>query len=214
MKTIDELINTDEPGIDRIRELISASNLNIEILSPSEDRVKVLESLQVTTRSTLGAIAYETGGIIIDGWIRFIGSGNEKLNRNIANWNRENSGFLLVADDVVGGFFAINGGALGDDTGSMYYWSPDSVEWEPLEIGFTDFFDWALTEEINDFYLNFGKEKLSREYNEIDADKCLSFYPFLWSQEGSVETSSIGIVTIDEAFKFKVETLVQLSSQE
>ncbi len=25
----------------------------------------------------------------------------------------------------------------------MYYWAPDSLDWEPMNIGFTDFFVWA-----------------------------------------------------------------------
>lgn len=212
MKTIDELINTDEPAIDLINEWISESSLNVEILSPSKDRARILESLQITTRSPLGAIAYDTGGILIDnGWIRFLGSGNAKLKRNIADWNNDrSSGYLLVADDIVGGFFAINGGALGADTGMMYYWSPDFVEWEPLEIGFTDFFGWTLSEKINEFYIDFGKEKLSQEYNEFDSDRCLSFYPFLWTEEGSVETSSVKAVPVEEAFGMKNEILSQL----
>lgn len=215
MKTINELVNTEEPAIDLINEWLSESSLNIEILPPSEDRERVLESLQITTRSSLGAIAYETGGILIDnGWIRFLGSGNEKLKRNIVDWNSDrSSGFLLVADDIVGGFFAINGGALGPDAGMMYYWSPDCVEWEPLDIGFTDFFIWALTEKINEFYLDLGKEKLSNDFTSIEADNCLSFYPFLWTEEGSIEKSTIGIVPVDEAFNFKIDTLAQLSSE-
>lgn len=207
MKTLDELLNTDEPAIELIKEWISKSPHNVEILPPSENRTRILESLHITTRSPLGAIAYETGGILIDnGWIRFLGSGNTKLKRNIVDWNHErSSGFLLVADDMVGGFFAINGGTLGPDTGKIYYWSPDFLEWEPLDIGFTDFFVWALSEKINEFYLDLGKEKLSQDYNEFDSDKCFSFYPFLWTEEGSVEKSSIGVVPIEEAFGIKNE---------
>lgn len=68
----------------------------------------------------MGAITFFTGGILIDnGWIRILGSGNDKLNRIIASWNKgktiskfgEQPKYLLVADDVVGGMYAINAGA-------------------------------------------------------------------------------------------------------
>ena len=39
-----------------------------------------LYKTQVTTRSPMGAIIYETMNILIDnGWIRILGSGNEKI---------------------------------------------------------------------------------------------------------------------------------------
>lgn len=73
---------------------------------------------------------YGTGGILVDGgWLRMLGSGHPKLTRNIAMWNNGRSnGFCLVADDAVGGFFALNGGAFGDDLGSVYYLAPETLD--------------------------------------------------------------------------------------
>lgn len=51
---------------------------------------------------------------------------------------------------------------------------------------------------------------MSKYYNEFDSDKCLSFYPFLWTEEGSVESSSIRVVPVEEAFGIKDELLNQL----
>ncbi len=36
--------------------------------------------------------------------------------------------YLLVADDVSGGFFAINGGAFDGKAGNIFYYAPDSGE--------------------------------------------------------------------------------------
>lgn len=90
------------------------------------NREKVLLDLQVTTHSTLGPVAYETGGVLIDdGWLRLLGSGHSDLQRTLSDWNANRSdGYLLIGDDVVGGFFAINGGALGSNVGFVYYWPP------------------------------------------------------------------------------------------
>jgi hypothetical protein len=75
----------------------------------------------------MGAIVYETGGLLIDnGWLRLLGSGHDRLTRTLPSWNHERSaGYLLVGGDVIGGFFAINGGALGPDPSKLYYWAPE-----------------------------------------------------------------------------------------
>src|SRR5262245_17685815 len=112
MRSIDELLERSDPAILQIKQWAAAAEDRCEILPPSDARGKVLHDLQVTTRATLGSIAYETGGILIDGgWLRFLGSGHAKLPRSLTAWNRGRSeDLLLVADDVAGGFFAINGG--------------------------------------------------------------------------------------------------------
>ena len=100
--------------MDLVYEWISEAINHVEVLPPSYQNEDVLHSLQVTTRSPMGAIAYETGGILVDnGWLRFRGSG-QQLPRPL-DGNDYDEGYLLIADDAVGGFFAINGGALGND---------------------------------------------------------------------------------------------------
>ena len=61
---------------------------------------------------------------------------------------------ILVADDVIGGFFAINQGAFGADE-DMYYWAPDRLQWEPIGFDFSFFFRWSLTGALADFYQHY-----------------------------------------------------------
>ena len=83
-RTLEELINTQEPAIDYLRKLVTDSEVQCELLPPGPERENALLYLQVTTRSTLGALAYDTGGILVDnGWLRWLGSGHEKLPRTI-----------------------------------------------------------------------------------------------------------------------------------
>src|SRR5258707_1185658 len=156
MRTLDELVNNSDPALPLIEQWMKSSDNHCEFLPPSEENADVLLGLQVTTRSPMGAIAYESGGLLIDfGWLRILGSGHPKLARNILAWNKnKSSGYMLVADDVVGGFFAANGGAFGQDLGTIYYWAPDTLEWEPLGIGYRDFLRWAFTSQLAKFYSN------------------------------------------------------------
>ena len=108
MRTLEELIDRDEPAMPQVQKWLGESSRPFELLEPSKASSDVLVGLQVTTRSPIGAIAHETGGILIDhGWLRILGSGHPKLSRNIVDWNVGRSdGHLLVADDAVGGFFS------------------------------------------------------------------------------------------------------------
>ena len=157
VRTLDELIDKDNPAIGLVRKWVQAADVPCQILPPSSDNRRVLHDVQVTTGTVLGAIAYETGGVFVEsGWLRFLGSGNERLPRNLADWNAGRScGFRLVADDVAGGFFAINETAFGDDVGTIFYWAPDNLGWEPLGFSFEDFLRWSMTSCISDFYQNF-----------------------------------------------------------
>lgn len=212
MKTLAELTATDEPAIDLIREWAASSEDSCEILAPSPEREAVLLEVQVTTRSTLGAVAYETGGILADhGWIRFLGSGHSKLTRTIPGWNENRAnGLYLVADDAVGGFFAMNGGAFEGNRGDIWYWSPDNLDWEELKIGYTDLMYRSLTGGMVEFYGDLRWSNWEPEVANLHGDRCFSFYPFLWTKEGKVETSHRGTVPVSEAYNLKVDTLHQL----
>ena len=168
----------------------------------------------MTTRSVLGALAYETGGLTVDhGWLRFLGSGNQELSRDLLSWNEErNNGYFLVADDVVGGFFAINGGALGTDHGAVYYLAPDDLDWLNLEIPFSEFVQSCLTNKLDDFYSNLRWPNWRDDIAPLSGDECFSYFPFLWSKEGSLTTSSRASVPIAEAYNLRIEIGRQLNA--
>ena len=213
MRSLGELIDLDDPGIEKIREWVSGAANDCLLLPPSVNRAQVLVQTQVTTRSTMGAIAYETGGILVDGgWLRFLGSGHPKITRTLSGWNQgRSSGYYLVADDAAGGFFAINGGAFGEDVKHVYYWAPDSLDWEPLRIGFTDFFVWTLSDRLAQFYKDLRWPEWQQAVADLSGDQCFSFYPFLWTQEGSLTESHREIVSVEEAYDLKVHLVQQLN---
>lgn len=213
MRSLSELIIKEDPAIDLIRNWVRDAVNECVLLPPSPEREEVLLQAQVTTRSIMGAIAYETGGILIDGgWLRFLGSGHSKFTRTLPGWNQGRSdGFYLVADDAAGGFFAINGGALGEDAKCMYYWAPDSLDWEPMRIGFTDFFVWSLSERLAQFYADLRWPSWREDVAVLTGDQCFSF-PFLWTKEGSVMASHREPVPVREAFDLKVDLKHQLET--
>lgn len=148
-----------------------------------------LERLQVTTRSTLGALAHETGGLLVDhGWLRLFGCGHEQLRRALGQWNDvldiPLSDFVLVADDVVGGAFAINGGALGPAVGNVYYFAPDRLAWEDMAVGHSAFVRWTFEGKLDGFYETMRWTGWEKESERIGGDQALSLYPPPWTKEG------------------------------
>lgn len=214
MRSVQDLTNVEEPAIELLRQWASETEVPCKFLAPSANREKVLLDLQVTTHSTLGAVAYETGGVLIDdGWLRLLGSGHPDLRRTLSDWNLKRAdGYMLIGDDVVGGFFAINGGAFGSKVGSVYYWAPDNLDWECLEVGYTDFVCAFMSTRIAEFYESLRWSNWRADIRDLSSDRCFSFYPFLWTRGGSPESSRRAQVPIAEAFDLKVDIVRQLSS--
>jgi Protein of unknown function DUF2625 len=75
MKPLQELINKEDPGWPIVTGWIKEAKNKVEILPKTAARADSnLLYTQVTTRSPMGAVIYETGGILIDnGWLRILG---------------------------------------------------------------------------------------------------------------------------------------------
>jgi hypothetical protein len=224
MKTLEELINREEPGWDLVKGWFENAKNHYEILPRDTKRAETeLLNAQVTTRSPMGAVIYETGGILIDdGWIRILGSGCTKLDRGVMEWNKgksfENYGdqprFLLVADDVIGGYFAINAGTLGSRPGNIYYLAQDTLDWEDLGCGYSQFLDWAFNGDIEKFYETFKWKTWKEDVEKINGNQVFSFVPFLWTKEGkNIEQVNKKPVSIEDNFKLTIQFQNRLKSK-
>ena len=210
MLTLDELIDAANPAWPMIQEWVRSARNPVEVLAASDpQRGEVLVAAQVTTHSTLGAIIYETGGLLVDsGWLRILGSGHPRLPRSLAGWNAGRSvlepgeppSFLLVADDVVGGFFAINGGGLGIAQGNVFYFAPDRLEWEDLDRGYTAFVDWSLSGDLELFYAGQRWQGWDAETAQLAGDRAYSIYPPLWAQGPPIGERSRRAVPLAELY--------------
>jgi len=208
-KPLSELINTSDSGWPLVQDWIKSAEVKVDVLPRDVSSAESnLLKAQITTRSPMGAVIYETGGIIIEnGLLRILGSGNKKLDRGMMDWNlnksfknNEKPKFLLIADDVFGGFFAINGGALSDESlGKTFYLSPDTLKWENLDLSYSDFLNFCFSKKINEFYGDFKWKTFDKDILNFNNDKAFSFYPYLFTEEGKdIEKVSKKIVPIEE----------------
>ncbi len=225
MRPIEELINKEDSGFKLVEEWEKKAKNKVEILKRNSKKAETaLFRTQVTTRSPMGAIIYETGGILVDnGWIRILGSGSTKMKRSLPEWNKGKSfekygqapSFLLVADDAIGGFFALNGGGFGkEDLGKIYYFSPDLLEWEPLGLSYSDFIYWTFTGNIKLFYEGLRWKKWKKEVKKMGPDRVMNFYPFLWVQYDDLEKLSRQDVPVGEVWTMQMDVRGQLQNKE
>ncbi len=224
MHKIEELINETDSGWTIVSEWINSAKNKVEVLDTNHENAKdALYKTQVTTRSPMGAIIYKTGGILVDdGWIRILGSGNEKLKRSLPEWNKNRSfleygekpNFLLIADDAIGGFFILNGGKFEKNLGEVFYFAPDTLKYEALEMSYSEFIQFCFNHDLEKFYKNWRWKNWRNEVSKINGDKVFNFYPYLWTKEGKdINKISRKIIDIEEQYYFNIETKDKINTK-
>ena len=225
LKPLSALINKDDPGWSLVQQWIKEAKNKVEVLPKDSLRAdSALYKTQVTTRSPMGAIIHETGGILIDnGWIRILGSGCKRLDRSLMDWNKgksftnfgDPSSFLLIADDVMGGFYAINAGALSkNEIGKVFYYSPDNLQWESLGYGYSDFLIFCFSGNLKGYYENMRWTNWEKDIRGLDGNKGISCFPFLFTKEGKdINKVSRKPVPIEELWSLYNDLPKQLNKE-
>jgi hypothetical protein len=191
VRAIEELRDVRDPAWPVIKEAIAGADEPAEVV-PGDHAAceQTLFLLQVTARSFLGALALHTGGLLVDhGWLRILGGGQGPLNLCTANGidrpPEEPPDQVLVAFDALGGKFAINGGALPGSPGEVSYFAPDDLAWLPLEMKFSEFVLWSLTDRLAMFYEHLRWPGWEAEIASLALDQGLSLVPPPFTTEGS-----------------------------
>lgn len=221
MRPINELIDQKDSGWKLVKEWTDSAKNKIEILPADPQKAKdALYNTQVTTSSPMGAIVYKTGGILIDnGWIRILGSGSTKLSRSLPEWNKGKSfkeygeapSFFLIADDALGGFYILNGGALGEDLGKVYYFAPDNLEYEKLDITYSEFLEFCFNNDLDKYYSGSRWENWKKDLAALQGDQVFNFYPFLWTEEGSdINKVQRKMIPVEEQYSLNLDLRKQL----
>jgi len=210
-----ELVEKREPGIVPVREWIRGAKNHVqELRGTRQAGERALYALQITSRSPMGALALETGGLLIDhGWIRVLGGGSDRLPRAIHQWNgveagrpsKRLPGAILIADDVLGGFFAVNGGGLKGPPGHVFYYAPDSLTWEDVAPSYSEWLLWTMSGDLEKFYEGARWPGWRREVEALRGDQGISVYPFLFAAGEPIARRSRKAVPLQELWLLHVE---------
>jgi hypothetical protein len=216
LRTLLELLDQEDPAWPLVQEWIAAAQRPVEVLPPATSSGASLVSIQITTRSPLGAVVYHSGGLLVDhGWLRILGSGHPRLPRALPDWNfacgMEESDrsppALLVADDVIGGFFALNGGRFAPSGNAVWYFAPDTLEWIDLGAGYSDFLAWCLSGDLDAFYAPYRWTGWEREVCALPGDQAFGIHPFLSADGPHISERHRQPVPIGELFRLHVGTI-------
>lgn len=221
MRPLGELINNSDPGWPIVKNWIDSAKNKVEVLAADPAKSKdALYKTQVTTRSPMGAIIMYSGGLLIDnGWIRILGGGSEKIKRSVPDWNKgksfkefgETPSFLLIADDAIGGFYLLNGGGLGNDPGKVYYFAPYSLEYEPLDLTYSQFLQFCFNGDLDDFYEGYRWTNWKTEVADLSGDKVYNFVPYLWTKQGKdINKNSRMAIPVEEQYDLNLDFRKQL----
>jgi hypothetical protein len=177
---------------------ISQAGARVRVLPVEPHRGEpIARALGVSARSSLWAMATNVGALVIDdGWVRVLGGGTAGQRADLADWNglsdaptfARSVGFFVVGYDVMGGVFALDGGALsgGPGNGQVFYFAPDSLAWEPMEMGYTPWLQWLLLdrERVDGWFESQRWPGWRDEVRDLSLDTAVSAFPFAWTEEG------------------------------
>jgi hypothetical protein len=209
MRELSQLIDVDEPAWPELSERLAAAPVPVSVLPPDSElaHASILQ-LQVSAKSYLGAVVLHCGGLLVDdGWLRVFGSPADgaahgvpslaRVNRfheSVEPSRRSDAG-LVVAHDVLGGVFVLNGEAPAaagrpGEPGEVVYFAPDSFGWEALGVGHSAWLAWLVSEALEQFYTDLRWPGWREEVRALANDQGLALYPPLWSAEAHQDLSA------------------------
>ena len=205
VRELEELVSGDDDAWSQVLAWRAAASRRVEIVpaTPEDGRATLL-ALQITTRSPMGALALRCGGLLIDhGWLRILGARNPRIGDGLREWNGSLGGLpldpplddaLVVAYDAVGGFFALNRGNWDAAPGTLHYLGPGDYAWQGFELGYSEFMQWAMSDDLEAFYQGSRWAGWQAEVERLGPDQAMSIYPplgFEASADGYRKRSSV-----------------------
>ncbi|MFD8631635.1 DUF2625 family protein [Streptomyces sp. NPDC059533] len=202
MRALHELIEVEDPAWPVLLGEVAGAVVPVEVLGGDVERGRaVLGQLQVSARSYLGGLVLNCGGLLVDGgWLRVFGSpddaesaglpGLAEVNGMPAEFDpawRPDAG-LVVAQDVLGGVFALNGADPAGDgrpggPGEVVYFAPEALRWEALGAGYSAWLSWVLGGDLKGFYEGVRWPGWREEVAGLRRTEGFAFYPPLWTAE-------------------------------
>ncbi|MGI5245166.1 DUF2625 family protein [Dactylosporangium sp. CA-139066] len=220
MRSLAELISDDRSAWAEIEAAVTGSPYAVEVLAADPDRAATcLHRLQVSTTSWLGALVYGSGGLVVDGgWLRVFGSGHPR--RRLADIHQANEAFapagLLVAQDILGGEFVWRQGEIHsgqDGRPTIHYFAPDTLRWEDLTLGYTDWLYAMLGGALDQFYLSWRWPGWRDEVAACPLDNGINVLPPLFTREGKdIESCSRRAIPMWEIVGVKHDMADQLGA--
>jgi hypothetical protein len=183
-----------------VLEAIDAAPYPVRVLPADPQRCAACAAeFEVTTRSWLGALVANAGGLLVDhGWVRVLGAGHEGLPDIVSQADRD-ARILTIAYDV---------------TPTVHYFGPDDLGWQDLEQGYADWLNAVLRGSLTRFYETLRWPGWESDTEALGLDEGFSVYPPPFTEEGrDLSTVSRSTVPLDQLVSFYQDAARQLDGQ-
>ncbi len=189
----------------QLTDLLLNGKNHVEIIPPDVQCAKTnSEYFQANEQTAFGMLINQSGGAVVEGVVRLLGSTADPNLRDIKAFNERfgGNGFVILGDDIFGGIFALNLGLLPECPGNMIYFAPDTLEFEDMEIKLSQFFEFLRNSDLSEFYGQFSPEEYDalRAMN-VEFNKILHILPPQWSDEFNTEKHDVRAIGIDEYYR-------------
>ena len=212
MRPLDELVSAGS-AMQEVRSWISGATRSVEVLPVDRARAQaVLVALQMPSSTPVGAVALETGGIVVDRFLRVLGGGGPRMDGDLARWNglgdrpliRAQDRALVIAHDAIGGLFAVDRGGMGDGHGEVFYFAPDTLGWEGIDMGYSEWLEAMMSGLFMDFFVENLWDGWQDEVKSLSPDQGLKIEPGLWTNESRpVEKTSRKPISMLDLWKWE-----------
>ena len=184
--------------LEMILKGFSESTTEIQVLPANENNLCVLNDyIDYNKNSSFGIILARTGGVVIDNWLRIYGCGDidfVQRNKLLIEY-----GMMIIAEDVLGGLFGL------EKSGQMFYFAPDTLEWESIETDYPSFLRWICDKEKVDlFYDIFRFDNWEKTAKSLSFKQGIAHFPFLWANDNGVNRHR-EIIPIEEILMLQLD---------
>ncbi|GIJ23919.1 hypothetical protein Vlu01_45430 [Micromonospora lutea] len=175
----------DQSAWPEVLAAVAAAPYPVQVLPADTERATTCsEALGISTRSWLGAVVANTGGLLVDhGWVRVLGCGHDRLPDIVTQADTE-AGVLTVGFDVLGGQFVWIQVEPGTKP-TVHYFGPDDLGWQDLEQGYAEWLNAILRGSLNRFYETLRWPGWQTDVGALGIDQGFSVWPPPFTKEGS-----------------------------
>lgn len=181
---------------DEILERIQSSTNEVALEQEGALSLDMLRQIGIPETSTIGQVMLNMRRLTVNGYLRVYGSEIPQVTELVKQYHPGNK--IVVATDVWGGIFAIGNGDFSGDTSVMWYYAPETLQWESMEITYAQFLPWVLTPKFEEYHMSFMWNNMEEMLQTLSGDQGVLIYPFLWSKECNIVTATKKAVPFEE----------------
>lgn len=182
-----------------IERLFERSSNRVKLKRYYNGDRSIIEKLNINEESVLGQVLLNVSGVVINDYLRIWCNDEPNIllqNNKVKQFYAGNK--LIVANDIWGGLFAISNGDFEGNRRDIWYFAPDLLEWENLDINYAEFLSWTCGNGVGKFYQSFICKDIDSISREVNVNQAILIYPFLWAKECNLETADKKVVPLEE----------------